>query len=97
MTFPQPFTFGKKLVEGQSLDETFANPAWSTPGVTVAAKVGGTQATSPLLTETVNAISATAAGGVLLPRPLLGRMVVLQNTSAFAVTVFVVDGCTING
>lgn len=97
MTLPQPFTFGKKLIEGQSLDESFANPGWSTPGVAVAAKIGGTQATSPLLVETVNAISATAAGGVLLPRPLLGRIVVLQNTSNYAVTVFVVDDCTIDG
>lgn len=42
MSFPQPFFFGHKLIEGQALDEALATPTWS-----LASSVAATSSTTP--------------------------------------------------
>ena len=97
MPYPATFATDHRTIDGGVLDLALATPIWSTPGTPMAAKLSGTQANSPMVTETITAISATAAGGVLLPRPLPGRVVILQNTSNYTVTVFAVDGAFVDG
>jgi hypothetical protein len=98
MAYQQPFSFGKKLFDGQNLDEAFASPTWSLAN-NVAAKASGTNVTSTQLTETINIVTSVpvTGAGVILPSAIPGRIVVLENTSGNDMTVFAKNNSTING
>lgn len=97
MSFPQPFFFGHKLIEGQALDEALATPTWSL-ATSVAATPNGTNTSSVQLTETLNIISSVpVGGGVTLPPGLPGKILIIENTSANDLQVFAQNTGTING
>lgn len=52
MSFPQPFFFGHKLIEGQALDEALATPTWSLAS-SVAATPNGTTPDRPAIPSAI--------------------------------------------
>ena len=98
MTFPQPFDFGKRLQDGQTLDSVIANPIWSYSRQ-LSATVGGTMATSTQITETIaNVVTVGATGaGVTLPMALPGKVLLVYNNSATDMRVFANGNSAIEG
>lgn len=98
MTFPQPFDFGKRLIDGQDLDGALANPIWSyTRPLT--ATVGGTRATSTKIVETVANVATVSAPGasLTLPVALPGKVMLVFNNGTNDLRVFADDPSTIDG
>jgi len=97
MTFPQPLDFGKRLFDGQTLDEVIGNPIWSY-SKPLTATVGGTRATSTKITEAIaNVATVGAAGaGVTLPVAIPGKVVLVCNNTTTDLRVFAEGSSTIN-
>lgn len=98
MTFPQPFDFGKRLQDGQSLDEVFANPVWSY-SKPLTATVGGTRATSTKIVEAIANVATVGAvgAGVTLPVAIPGKVMLVFNNSATDLRIYADDPSTIDG
>jgi hypothetical protein len=98
MTFPQPFDFGKRLNDGQTLDEVIGNPIWSY-SKPLSATVGGTRATSTKIVETIANVATVGASGagVTLPVALPGKVVLVCNNTTTDLRVFSDGSSTING
>ena len=94
---PAPFDSGARLIDGQSLDNAFAYPIVSTQDA-ITATPSGTQATSLILSATVNRISTVAStnDGVRLPVSKAGSWITLINDGANAMQVFGHLTATIN-
>jgi len=98
MTFPQPLDFGKRLFDGQTLDEVLSNPIWSY-SKPLTATVGGTRATSTKITEAIANVATVGAtgAGVTLPVAIPGKVVLVCNNTTTDLRVFAEGSSTING
>lgn len=98
MTFPQPFDFGRRLQEGQSLDEVIGSPVWSY-SKPLSATIGGTVLTSTLITESIANVATVGASGagVTLPVAVPGKVMLVYNNSATDMRVFAADNSSIDG
>lgn len=98
MTFPQPFLFGKRLQEGQSLDEVISNPIWAL-SAPLSATVGGTRTTSTKIVEAIANVATVGAtgAGVTLPVAIPGKVILVYNNTTTDMRVFADDPSTIDG
>jgi hypothetical protein len=97
MSFPQPFLFGKRLQEGQSLDEVLGSPVWTTTAA-LTATTGGSRTTSTRIVESVANIATAASGaGVTLPVAVPGKIMLVFNNSANDIRIFADDPSMIDG
>lgn len=98
---PTPFEAGARLIGGEKLNFTFANPIVSTQDA-ITATPSGTQATALQLVASLNRITvvATAADAVALPKAVAGMRVTVINDSSSGLPMQVfgnsVAGDTIN-
>ena len=96
---PQPFQPGFRLIDGSDLNKANAtlNESWD-DGIT--ATPSGTQATSLVLSQTLNRVTTvtTGADGVKLPAMTPGQMIMIINdASANALQVFPTAPAKIDG
>jgi hypothetical protein len=98
MTFPQALDFGKRLFDGQTLDELFGAPVWGTTKP-LEATVGGTRLTSTKIVESVANVATVGAigAGVTLPVALPGKIMLVYNNSATDMRVFADGNSMIDG
>lgn len=97
MGFPQPFEFGKRLLDGQDLDGALATPIWGTTRA-LTATTGGTRTTSTKIVESIANIASGASGaGITLPVALPGKVMLVFNNTTNDIRVFADDPSTIDG
>lgn len=98
MTFPQPLEFGKRLFEGQTLDELLAGPVWSLSPA-LQATVGGTRATSVKAQDTIVNVGTVGVSGaaITIPTAIPGKLILVFNNSANDLRVFADDPSSIDG
>lgn len=98
MSFPQPFPFGSRLIDGLGLDQALATPVWGTTQA-LSATVGGTRATSTKIVESIANVATVGAlgAGVTLPVALPGKVMLVYNNSITDLRVFADGNSSIDG
>lgn len=97
-TIPKVFEPGFRLIDGNTLNDGLANPQWGVAD-SITAKIGGTVNTSPPIQMMLSNIATVGAAGagVVLPVALPGKVFIILNSGANAITVFAKGSSTING
>lgn len=96
---PKPFEAGFRLIDGDFLNRTLAQPSRSTAAGIVALAGGANSGATPILSEAISELAtvATAADSVKLAFLTPGQSKVVKNSGVAAAAIFPYAGQTLNG
>lgn len=98
MAVPQRLESGKRLADDDALNDILATPQWQTT-TGIVALAGGGRTGAPVLNAGSNEVVTVASGAdsVVLPKAVLGAVIVVVNAGASSLQVFANGSDTING
>lgn len=98
MPIPQRLESGKRLADDDALNDILATPQWQTT-TGIVALAGGGRTGAPVLNAGSNEVVTVASGAdsVVLPKAVLGAVIVVVNAGASSLQVFANGSDTING